>query len=117
MSGRFYTNNLENAHMQQKRKLKETEAKNVAEVNTSLSGWIDEFYSETVRALRGQGKYRLAIGYEHFFVESVQWNRWTPQRRQQHVDTFLNFVLSQSQFVQEASKCRFKKSPSIKKES
>ncbi len=38
----------------------------VIKVNKFLGQWVEEFYSEAVRALRGFGRYRLADGYEHF---------------------------------------------------
>ena len=94
ISGWFYTNGLESAHGLQKNFLAEEGHKpvNVVEVSVFLEHWINEFYTELVTALRGMERYRLAVGYQDFFVEPVKWNQWSPDRYQKHVDKFLSFV-------------------------
>ena len=102
ISGRFYTNSLESAHCLQKKFLAEEGHKsvNVVEVTVFLVDWINKFYTELVRALRGMWRYRLAVGYQDFFIEPVKWNQWSSDKRQKHVDKFLKFCLTESQCYQ-----------------
>lgn len=93
IEGRFYTNGLELKHKLQKKRLSEVNVpKEVSVVTKELKTWSEEFYLEEIRALRGIGKYRLAPGYESFFVNPVVWNRWSPERQSQHVNKFREFV-------------------------
>ncbi len=93
IEGRFYTNGLELKHKLQKKRLREADVpKEVSAVTKELKSWSEEFYLEEIRALRGIGKYRLATGYESFFVNPVLWNRWSPERQSQHVSKFREFV-------------------------
>eukprot|EP00794_Sanderia_malayensis_P013682 gene13682-biopygen10980 len=115
IKGRFYTNGLESGHRLQKKFLAE-ESHNesrVAEVNKLICQWVEEFYTESVRALRGLGRYRLANGYETFFVEPTKWNQWSPQRRQQHADQFFAFIPSQSQCYRKPASAGLKKPPKV----
>ena len=82
---------------------------NVVEVNVFLVDWINEFYTELVGALRSMGRYRLAVGYQDFFVEPVKWNQWSPDRRQMHVDKFLKFRPTESQCYQKPLSAGLKK--------
>lgn len=112
ISGRFYSNGLESAHRLQKKFLAdELTSSNITSVNESLSEWVAEFYKEAVRALRGVGRYRLAVGYEQFFVEHVKWNQWSPVRRQQHVDVFMKFIPKSAQLYKKPSVAGLKKAP------
>ena len=40
----------------------------------------------------GQGKYRLAPGYDHFYVEPTKWFKWSQERKDQHIRVFREFV-------------------------
>eukprot|EP00112_Aurelia_sp_Birch-Aquarium-sp1_P021630 Seg5874.1 transcript_id=Seg5874.1/GoldUCD/mRNA.D3Y31 product="hypothetical protein" protein_id=Seg5874.1/GoldUCD/D3Y31 len=113
IKGRFYTNGLESGHRLQKKFLADEGhiSSDVIEVNKFLSQWVEEFYSEAVRALRGVGRYRLADGYEKFFVESSKWNQWSPQRRQQHADQFFSSIPTQSQCYKKPASAGLKKAP------
>ena len=71
--------------------------------------WINEFYAELIRALRGMERYRLAVGYQNFFVELVKWNQWSPDRRQKHVDKFLKFRPTESHCYRKGFLCTFEK--------
>lgn len=118
ITGRFYTNGLESAHhLQKKFSQEEKSPKTVTEVNLVLRQWCDEFYNEAVRAIRGLGKYRLANGYDEFFVEPTKWSVWSPIRRQQHVDMFLDFKPTQSQLFQKPAAAGLKKAPRSKRRS
>ena len=57
--GGFYTNGLEGAHRLRKKFLAQEGHKpvNVVEVKIFLVDWINEFYTESVRVLRGMGRY------------------------------------------------------------
>lgn len=93
IEGRFYTNGLELKHKLQKKRLRECEIPNeVADVSAELQKWSEEFYIEEARAIRGLGKYHLAPGYDHFYVDPTRWNCWSPERRRQHVNSFREFV-------------------------
>ena len=82
IAGRFYTNGLELKHKLQKKKMREEDIpKEVAAVTLQLYKWVEEFYLEEERAVRGLGKYRFAPGYDHFQVDPVKWNRWGPARQ------------------------------------
>ena len=117
ISGRFYTNSLESVHHLQKKFLAEEGHKpvNVVEVNVFLVDWINEFNTELVRALRGMGRYRLAVGYQDFFVEPVKWNQWRPDRRQKHVDKFLKFRPTEIQCYRKPLSAGLKKEPRPKR--
>ncbi len=113
IKGRFYTNGLESGHRLQKKFLSDegNSTSDVIKVNKFLGQWVEEFYSEAVRALRGFGRYCLADGYKKFFVEPSKWNQWSPQRRQQHDDQFFTFVPSQSQYYKKPASAGLKKAP------
>lgn len=118
ISGRFYTNGLELTHRLQKKITKDTtgnvKAVDVVEANKLLRDFVDQYYSEAVRALRGIGKYRLANGYEHFIVQPITWDRWSLQRQQQHINTFLQFVPSQTQLFVKPKNAGLKSTPPAK---
>lgn len=84
---------------------------------SELVCWADEFYVELTRSIRGFGRYRLAPGYESFFVDPVKWNKWSVERRQQHVDQFLNFMPSESQLYSKPAAAGLKKAPREKRRS
>ncbi|XP_066934513.1 uncharacterized protein [Clytia hemisphaerica] len=117
IKGRFYSNNVESEHRLQKKFLAEEAdgLRDIVHVNRTLIEWIDEFYIEMVRRLRGVGKYRLAPVYDQFFVEPAKWNRWSPDRRQQHVDSFLAFKPKPSECYQKPKAAGFKKAPRKKR--
>ena len=94
ITGRFYSNELELLHKLLKKKLSEDGcSNNVVEVSKVLTTWLHEnFLREAKKALIGQGKYRLAEGYQQFFVEPVLWVRWSQDRKNQHFESFMNFV-------------------------
>ncbi len=92
--GRFTSNGLELKHKLQKKRLSEDNIpKEVAAVSESLKQWAEEnFFAECARAIRGLGKYRLAKDYVKFYVDPVQWNRWSVSRQEQHLKAFFEFV-------------------------
>ena len=97
IKGRFYTNGLESAHRLQKKFLSDEgrEPKDVTEVNVLLSEFVDEFHTEAARALRGVGRYRLAPGYENFYVDPSKWNQWSVKRREQHLNAIFAYIPKQ----------------------
>ncbi len=94
INGRFTSNGLELKHKLQKKKLSDNEVpKEVAAVSQSLKEWAEEhFFAECTRAIRGLGKYRLAPDYDQFNVDPVQWNIWSINRQEQHLNAFYDFV-------------------------
>lgn len=69
ISKRFSTNGLESKHRLQKKLLREDKTpKEVVAVSETLKNWVDGYYKEARRAIRGIGKYRLSIEFEHFYV-------------------------------------------------
>ena len=65
---RYYNNNLELKHRQQKKKLRDLNISgDISQVAGALEKWIEEnYYNEIVLAIRGLGKYRLAPGFSVF---------------------------------------------------
>eukprot|EP00794_Sanderia_malayensis_P004341 gene4341-4918_t len=93
INGRFTSNGLELKHKLQKKHLSDEVPKEVASVSESLKEWAEEhFFAEYIRAIRGLGKYRLAPDYRQFYVDPVQWNRWSVNRQEQHLSAFYEFV-------------------------
>ena len=87
---RFSTKALEAKHRLQKKVLREDKTpKKVVAVLETLKDWVDGYYKEVRRALRGIGKYRLAIEFEHFYVPPARWVSWSDKRRNQHFDKFM----------------------------
>lgn len=117
IKGRFYSNTVESEHRLQKKYLAEefTGEKDVVHVNRLLVNFIDEFYTELVRSIRGLGRYRLAPGYEQFFVEPHKWNQWSVERRQQHIDVFLSFSPSAAGSYSKPAAAGLKKAPRAKR--
>jgi len=111
---RFYNNNLELNHKLQKKKFKEiNNSKTKVDVFAAsdvLQTWVDEnFFTEISLALRGFGKYKLAHGYEQFFVQSQTWTRWSPDRRNQHIQAFLKFSPKPSQLYHKPASAGLKR--------
>ena len=74
VNGRYYSNGLESHHRLIKKELLESgNPKDVEKVNEVLANRIEKYYIETERAIRGIGEYRLAPGYEQFFVPFAKW--------------------------------------------
>lgn len=116
IEGRFYTNGLELKHKLQKKRLREGEIPNeVACVSEELQTWSEEFYIEEARAIRGLGKYRLAPGYDHYHVDPTKWNRWSPERQSQHVNSFREFVPKSYDSYKKPSSAGHKTSPKSNK--
>ena len=67
---RFTTNRLEVMHKIQKKNAAEANScSKVTSVLKTLHQWHLSFERETERAFHGQGKFRLAPGYEQFYRE------------------------------------------------
>jgi len=116
IEGRFTTNGLELKHKLQKKKLREEEIpKEVNEVAKVLHTWINEYYIEEERALRGLGKFRLAPGYERFRVDPLRWNRWGPDRQKQHIKAFREFTPLASDTYKKPSSAGLKSTPTNKR--
>jgi len=90
ISKRFTTNGLEAKHRLQKKILKEENiAKEVVAVSETLNEWVGTYFKEARRAIRGIGKYRLSIEFEHFYVPPSRWVSWSHERRNQHFQKFM----------------------------
>lgn len=57
-----------------------------------LQKWSRDFEYEEIRAIRGIGKYRLAPGFDQFFIEQLKWNQWGPERQTEHIKKFRRFI-------------------------
>ena len=116
IEGRFTTNGLELKHKLQKKKLKEEDIpKEVNAVTKVLHTWVNEYYIEEERALRGLGKFRLAPGYERFLVDPVKWNKWGPERQKQHITAFRAFTPLASDTYQKPKSAGLKCTPTHKR--
>ena len=98
INGPFYSNGLEPLHRLLKKKLNDLFCSgDIKSVSEDLMKWSsNNFLEEAHKALRGQGKYRLAPGFQHFTVDPVTWMRWSPNRRAQHFEAFLVYQASGS---------------------
>ena len=93
IAGRYYSNGLESHHRLIKKELTESgRPRSMEGVNQVLYNRTEKYYIETEIAVRGIGEYRLAQGYEHFFVSTVKWAQWSSVRRQQHMEAFFDFT-------------------------
>ena len=80
-------------HKLQKKYVSEGEYKDdVSSINSALQEWSETFVKEEIKALYGQGNYRLAPGYDHFYVESTKWFKWSQERKDQHIRVLREFV-------------------------
>ena len=69
----YYDSNLELKYRQQKKKLRDLNSSaNISQVSGALKKWVEEnYYNETVLAIRGLGKYGLAPVFTVLSVESA----------------------------------------------
>ena len=67
--------------------------------------------------MRGQGKYCLALGFQHFTVDPVTWMRWSPDRCAQHFEAFLVYQASGSGKYTKPSDAGKKSKPGQKQQS
>ena len=85
ISGRFTSNGLKLKHRLQKKMIDEDEVpKEIVEVSKALETWIQSYYSEVRRAIRGLGKYRLAPEFLNFYIEPAMWVQWSKERSQHY---------------------------------
>lgn len=89
MKGGLYTYGLEQKHKLQKTQMTEENArKDVAAVNAKLQYCIRDFHGKEVTTLRGLGQYRLAPGYESFYVDIYKLNI-SAEQQDFHVKKYL----------------------------
>ena len=87
---RFTTNRLEGMDKIQKKNAAEANSgSKVTSVLKTLHQWHLSFERETERAFHGQGKFRLAPGYEQFYREPTIYLSWSQERKQDHMRKFL----------------------------
>lgn len=60
------------------------------QITNMLRDWTASYRNEATKSLRGLGKYRLAPGFQQFFVDPVRWYQWSTERRRQHCDAFFH---------------------------
>ena len=95
ISKRFTTNGLELKHRLQKKVLTEDEVpKQIVSVSQSLEKWIETYFKEARRAVRGIGKYKLLPEFSSFYVNPAIWIQWSEERRNQHFKAFLQTAQS-----------------------
>lgn len=89
MKGRLYTYGLGQKHkLQKKQVIEKNVRKYVAAVTAKLQYCIQDFHGEEVRTLRGLGQYRLAPGYESFYVDIYKLNI-SAEQQDFHVKKYL----------------------------
>ena len=71
----FTTNNSELKYWLQKKGLTEELPKQIVSVSQSLKKWIETYFKEARRVVRGIGKHRL------FYVDPAIWVQWLEERR------------------------------------
>lgn len=87
---RYTTNALENQHRIEKKELKEDQIpKHMVAVSEKLGEWVQSYYTEARRAIRGIGKYRLAPDLQYLFVEPAVWCSWSDSRRDKYFAKFM----------------------------
>eukprot|EP00112_Aurelia_sp_Birch-Aquarium-sp1_P002183 Seg1234.19 transcript_id=Seg1234.19/GoldUCD/mRNA.D3Y31 product="hypothetical protein" protein_id=Seg1234.19/GoldUCD/D3Y31 len=88
---KFFNNRLEIMHKLQKKKITEEDiSKEMIEITNMLREWTASYRNEATKSLRGLGKYRLAPGFQQFFVDPVRWYQWSTERQRQHCDAFFH---------------------------
>ena len=87
IQGLYYNNNIESLHFKEKteqcHKLGTT-----IEVIKTLGKIIDRQQDDEVRALYGNGPYKVSKDYNKFVVDTVKWHSMTSGQRQKHVAAF-----------------------------
>ena len=92
---RFTINHLEVMHKIQKKNTAEASSGlEVTSVLKTLHQWHLSFEREIERAFYGQGRFRLAPGYEQFYRETTICLSWSQDRKQAHMRKFLQFTSS-----------------------
>ena len=88
---KFTTNRLESFHRIQKLICNEEQCKgDSVAVLTQLQKWVEFFEKEMEKAFIGQGKYRLAPGFEGF--KHPKYLTWSSEEKQQHYESFIKFI-------------------------
>ena len=67
------------------------------------------------KTLYDQGKYRLALGFQCFFVDPTVWIRWDPARRHQHVQAFMAYIPSSYEKYKKLADAGLKRQPGQKR--
>ena len=111
---RFTTSHLEVTHKIQKKNTAETNSGLEVTVLKTLHQWHLSFERETERAFYGQGKFRLAPGYEQFYREPSIYLPWSQERKQDHMRKFLQFTPSIKDTYKKPSNAGLK-APPVKK--
>ena len=119
INGHFYSNGLELLHRLLKKKLDDLFCSgDIKSVREGLTKWAsNNFLEEARKALRGQGKYRLAPGFQHFTVDPVTWMRRSPDQFAQHFEAFLVYQASGSGKYTKPSDAGKKSKPGQKRQS
>ena len=82
ISKRLTTNGLELKHQLQKKVLTDDEMpKQIVSVSQSLKKWIETYFKEARRVVRGIGKYGLSPEFSSFYVYPAIWVQWSEERR------------------------------------
>ena len=68
--------------------------KQIVSVSQSLEKWIETYFKEARRAVRGIGKYKLLPEFSSFYVNPAIWIQWSEERRNQHFKAFLQTAQS-----------------------
>ena len=91
LNKQFTTDRLDVMHKIQKKNASEEDLNGeVTNVLNSIQFWIISYYKEIERAFYGQGKYRLASGYEEFYRDPNIFLSWSQERKQEHMKQFLH---------------------------
>ena len=116
LNSRFFNNRLEVIHELQKKMLSEKEANSeVTQVITFLEEWMTSYDKEAIRAIYGQGKYRLSPGYDQFFVNPLKWFKWSEERKSNHIRAFFQFTPSSTDTFRKPASAGLKGNPNQKR--
>ena len=91
ISEKFTTNRLENLHKVQKAFCQEGNCKGDAvAVLKGFENWLQTYEREAEKAFYGQGKFRLAPGYDGF--QHPTYLYWSEEAKREHQEKFASFV-------------------------
>ena len=85
------------------------------QVTKVLREWVASYRSEAIKAIRGIGKYRLAPGYDQFYVDLIRYLRWSSERKREHAEIFFAYVPACSENFSRPSNAGLKCNPNKKR--
>ena len=109
IGSKFYNNRLEVLHKLQNKFVTEGEiTHDVCAINKALQEWTESYHKEALKALYGHGRYRLAPGYDQFYVDPTKWFKWGQEKRQHHIEAFQMYFPAPSDLYKKPSNAGMK---------